>query len=86
MKEDDPDRPRVTTRNVLLAVAFLAVAALVIVPLGLCSSFLVVGPAMYDLLRGKPYADEIATAVACIPVLVIVGFLIRHATRIAKGE
>lgn len=86
MTHDPSDEPRVTTRNVLWAIAFLAVAGLVVIPLGLCSSLLVLGTMTYSVLGERPYVGEIAFGVACIPVIVAVGFLIRHAIQIAKGE
>ena len=85
MTPDEGRKPPILVRNVLRAIAFLAITLLGLIPLGLCPTLLL-ADVVLSLTPATPNGDLIENGIAVAFVLILSGFLVYHAIRIARGE
>jgi len=80
------DSPKFSIGRVLAGVAFAAIALLIAIPAGLCTSAFGFAMLWGSINNGIiPWSSTIFWIVVCLPALIMCYFIIRTAIHIARG-
>jgi hypothetical protein len=81
-----PEKPKPTAGSILWGVAFGAIALLIFVPIGLCTSLFGGFMVLSAIFGDVPDKSVWPYVLVSLPVLVMIYFIVRTAIRIGRGE